>query len=381
MPRHIDSNDAVYLALAQRLDRLPGGFPSTDTGVEFRILRRLFTPGEARLAVHLELIAEEARVVALRAGVKVEEAMSLLESMYQKGLVYRNQPPGKPPRYMIEQFVIGFYEAQVNRLDRDFAHDIEEYASSVILPERWQKAPQLRTIPVGESIHLDLKVMPYESAAGVLAANQVFAIANCICRQQKRLLDQGCTRPLETCLTFGTAAEHYIQSGRGRPITREEAAAILSAAEDAGLVLQPSNDRSPMNICMCCGCCCGVLVNLKRHPKPGTLVSSPFRAVMASDRCTSCGTCEQRCPMDAIQLVDGQTVLDSDRCIGCGLCVSTCPSGALTLSRRPAHEQFPVPANVVRSYLRNGWALGKLGLPELATMAFRSIVDRIRAPH
>ena len=380
IPSQIAQADDVYRALARRLDRLPGGFPPSESGVELRILHRLFTPQEARLAIHLELIAEEARVIAKRAGVQTEEAASHLESMYQKGLVYCNRPPGKPPRYMVEQFVIGFYESQVNRLDRDFARDIEEYASRVITPEQWKKAPRLRTIPVGESIPVDLKVMPYESAAGVLAANNVFAIANCICRQQKRLLDKGCSKPLETCLTFGVAAEHYIQSGRGRSINRQEAAEILSKAEEAGLVLQPSNDRNPLNICTCCGCCCGVPQNLKRHPQPGTLVSSPFRATLNGNLCTGCGTCEQRCPMDAIQLVEGQAVLDSGRCIGCGLCVSTCPSGALSMSRKPTHEQSPVPANVVRTYLRNGWALGKLGLPELVSMVLRSFVDRIRTP-
>ena len=49
----------VYKKLAQHLDNLPGGFPPTETGVELRILRRLFTPEEAELAVHLNLIAEE----------------------------------------------------------------------------------------------------------------------------------------------------------------------------------------------------------------------------------------------------------------------------------------------------------------------------------
>jgi len=43
--------DAHYRRLARHLDTLPGGFPATDTGVHLRILRRLFTPEEASLAV------------------------------------------------------------------------------------------------------------------------------------------------------------------------------------------------------------------------------------------------------------------------------------------------------------------------------------------
>ena len=37
----------VYQDLARHLDNLPAGFPRTETGVEIRILKRLFTPREA----------------------------------------------------------------------------------------------------------------------------------------------------------------------------------------------------------------------------------------------------------------------------------------------------------------------------------------------
>ena len=37
----------VYTRLREHLDRLPAGFPATESGVELRILKRLFTPDEA----------------------------------------------------------------------------------------------------------------------------------------------------------------------------------------------------------------------------------------------------------------------------------------------------------------------------------------------
>lgn len=43
----------IHNRLARHFDRLPGGFPSTDSGVEIRILRRLFSPEQAELACHL----------------------------------------------------------------------------------------------------------------------------------------------------------------------------------------------------------------------------------------------------------------------------------------------------------------------------------------
>ena len=37
----------VYEKLAKHLDNLPAGYPSTESGVEMRILKRLFSPEEA----------------------------------------------------------------------------------------------------------------------------------------------------------------------------------------------------------------------------------------------------------------------------------------------------------------------------------------------
>jgi electron transport complex protein RnfB len=41
----------VYKKLAKHLDNLPAGYPSTESGVELRILKRLFTPEEAEIAM------------------------------------------------------------------------------------------------------------------------------------------------------------------------------------------------------------------------------------------------------------------------------------------------------------------------------------------
>jgi hypothetical protein len=106
-------------------------------------------------------------------------------------------------------------------------------------PDLWGKVPQLRTIPVGESVGLQTEVMPYEGAEALVRAQKTFAVANCICRQELRILGEGCDKPLESCLAFGMAAEHSVRTGRGRAIGQEEALTILHRAEEAALVLQP----------------------------------------------------------------------------------------------------------------------------------------------
>lgn len=370
----------VYEALATHLDNLPAGFARTENGVEMRILRRLFTPGDAELAVYLTIIPEGPRVIARRAGIPLSEAASRLEEMDKRGLIMRVQHKDQPPLYMALQYLVGFWEAQVNRLTPELVQDAQEYEFACIKPDHWRKAPQMRTIPVAKSIDVQNEVMPYEMAEELMRTHTSLAVSNCICRQGMRLIGKGCDKPEESCLTLGVAADYIAQSGRGRKISLEESLEILQRADKTGLVLQPDNAKDPFFMCTCCGCCCGVLHAIKRDPKPGRIVSSPFSAGLDASTCKGCGLCTKRCQMEAIRLDEKKAVLDVDRCIGCGLCVSTCPTHSLSLTRKPSAEQADVPKDHIKSAIKVAQARGKLGIGELITMQLKSKLDRLLAP-
>lgn len=368
----------IYKKLADHLDRLPGGFPATPSGVEQRILHRLFRPDQAELAVKLTLIPEEAKVIARRAGISPEQAAQRLEEMSSQGLIFSYGQQGRQ-YYMAAQYVIGIWEYQVNRLDPELIADMNEYIPHLFDMKAWQASPQLRTIPVGRSIGAESEVMDYERAEALVARQDKILVAPCICRREHTLAGHGCDKPEESCLVFGAGVDYYEKNGLGRRIGVEEALAILKRADKAGLVLQPSNAQKIMNICCCCGCCCQVLKSLKRHPRPAELVSSPFVARLDTEACTGCGVCVKRCQMDALSLEDGKAVLRPERCIGCGLCVGTCPGKALKLERKPRERQQPVPRSIVQTYLRLGRVRGKLKPHNLAMAALKSKVDRLLA--
>ena len=350
--------DSIYKTLASHLDQLPGGFPPTANGLELRILRQLFTPEQAALAVHLSLLPEFVQVIASRAGLSPEQTLRLLDKMAASGLILDIQRKGRPPRYMAAQFVVGIWEYQVSRLTPQLARDVEQYLADAFAPELWQKAPQLRTIPIGASLSTPAEVMLYESAEHLLEAHTRFAVAPCICRQEQALLGDGCDKPLETCLLMGTAADLYIRHQRGREISREEALAILRLANQSGLVLQPGNSQNANNICCCCGDCCGVLRIAKRHLQPASVISSAFYAQCDPDLCNLCLTCEDRCQMEAIHTDSGYVVVDLNRCIGCGLCVPTCSMDAMQLIRKPESLQPVVPLNDLENMTQNALRRG-----------------------
>ena len=342
--------EEIYQKLADHLDRLPGGFAPSETGAHLRLLRRLFRPGEAELAVYLTLDLEEARVIAGRANLPLGVAERRLNEMASKGLILSVKPEEGSVRYQAAPFAVGIYEFQVNRLSDGFLQDLGDYWSTTKPRLRPQTIPQMRTIPVGQSIESPLEALPYEQVNELVKAHDRFAVATCICRSRARKLGEGCDAPLETCLLFGDFADFYVRTGRGRSIDRSEVMGLLAKADEANLVLNPTNSRFVAAICCCCGCCCGILKGLQYNPKPSEAVASSFIAELDSETCQGCWTCLDRCQMQAVTADGDRVVLNTDRCIGCGLCVSTCPSGALKLVRKPESAQMDVPVTFFETW-------------------------------
>ncbi|MHA1234668.1 MAG: ATP-binding protein, partial [Promethearchaeota archaeon] len=152
----------------------------------------------------------------------------------------------------------------------------------------------------------------------------------------------------ESCFSFRSAGMAYISRGLGRIITKEEALEIIEQAEREGLVLQAGNSQRPMSLCTCCGCCCNLLVNEKRFDAPAQFFGSNYFAQVDEELCSGCGVCEERCQMDAIDIIDDISNINLDRCIGCGVCVPTCPEDAIKLVEK--EEKMIPPKNTMETY-------------------------------
>ena len=338
--------EKIYQKLAEHLDQLPGGFSSSDSDVDLHLLQRLFSTEEAELAVHLTLDRENAQIIAERASLHVAKTEQRLNEMSNKGLIFSLQPEDGPMLYQAVPFVIGIFEFQVNNLSKGLLRDLAYYWRARKKMSNTEIIPQIRTIPVGESIDPHLEVFSYEQVNELVKSKNNFAVAPCICRRTAKMTGGGCEAPEESCLVFGEWADYYVRDGRGRSIDQSEVYEILARADAANLVLQPSNSKDPSFICCCCGCCCGILGELKNHPRPSEVVASAFIAELESELCTGCWVCLERCQMQALFEEIDRVALDTGRCIGCGLCVSTCPSGALSLVRKPDAEQTQIPATM-----------------------------------
>ncbi len=303
------------------------------------------------MAQLLTLALEPPDAIASRNGLDPAQTAIKLEEMSRKGLIFRLRK-GPQVLYMAAAFIVGIWEFHVNDLDVGLIEDVREFMPYFAKQSSQLKNPQLRTIPVARALPAEQVIMPYEEARRIVSSQDKIAVAPCICRKEHKMMGAGCDRPLESCLVFGPGVGYYEENGLGRPIDRQEALTILEQAEKAGLVLQPSNTQKVSNICTCCGCCCGILKNLKLLPEPANHAASNYFATIDQDLCIGCGTCMDRCQMEAIE-TDGQTSsIIRKRCIGCGLCVTTCPEEAIRLQEKPEAQKSIPPVDRMERFKR-----------------------------
>lgn len=353
----------VYYDLREQLDQYSVGFPATESGVELEILKMIFTEEEAEMYLNLSMMLETPQQVAQRIGRDPDEVAAILERMVDKGQIFRSRK-GDTFKYGAAAFVVGSYEFQVKNMDKRFAELFEKYFIEAFGKQGIARFAPLRTVPVNKTIDHKWEVAPYEDLKQIIQSKDKISVGKCVCRVQQGLIDKGCGKPLEACLQFGSHAEFYVGKGMGRYISSEEAIAILERCDESGLVPQPFVSQDSGGICNCCGDCCGILRSIKFHPKPAEKVLTNYFAEVDPETCSSCGTCLDRCQMEAIRIEDDSpATVDRDRCIGCGLCVTTCPTEAMMLRMKPESERKRPPVTARDYVMQLASARGKSLIP------------------
>lgn len=333
-----------YRRLRQHLNSLPIAFPRTIFGAELRILRRLFSPEEAQLALAMDHKPRTATEIASRLNSRLggsgAEIESRLRTMAAKGAILR-RTPGEDT-YALLPFIVGMYEFQSERLTPEFVKDSIDYMKQGFAFEYLTTAkPQTRIIPVHRALPQTNKIAAYDEFEQLIrAAEGHIAVARCVCRVTADMNGKPCqhTERREVCLALNDFADTAVREGWGRALTVSEALECAHQSLGEGLVLQTSNELNPHFICACCGDCCGLLAMLKAVPRPIEHTATNYEVELVPDSCIACGVCVKKCPMDALHLIATRDIplLDStqERCIGCGVCTVVCPVAAVRLVPR-----------------------------------------------
>ena len=379
----VKKEDRPYIMLQRHLDRQAVGFPATRSGAEIRILKHIFSPGEAEIATCLTYKPEPIETVFARSKnilASPAELAEALDRIEKKGGIETRIIDGKKHYYNLP-LVVGMYELQSGRLTPEFMSDFDQYTRNIKFGLEYlaTERPQLRTIPVGRSIRPTNHVSTFDQVAELLQqAHPPFAVIECLCRRKKEMEGKRCkiTARKETCLGMGQTAAAILAVRGGLEITREEAVALIEQNQKEGLVLQPSNTKRPEFICSCCGCCCGVLSIHKMVPKPLDFWAANFHAAVDQTLCDGCGACEKRCQVGAVRAEAKKqpAKVRLDLCIGCGLCVAACPKKAMSLKENRVETVPPE----TRDELYDIIMAGKKGRLAKLKLLGRITLDSIR---
>lgn len=332
--------DEAYKKLAEVLDTLPNGFPASENGVEIKMLKKIFDPDQAELFCDLKLTFETAQQIAERTGRPLEGLEEKLSIMSDRGQI-QSIPLGEIKVYRLLPWVFGVYEMQRPHLDRELVEMFEEYHPFYSQQFFRGKPQQFQIIPIEKEISLKQEALPHERVSSIIENSQSFAVFDCICKKEKKIIDQGCKKPMQVCTAYAPVPGIFENSPHYRVISKEEAQKILQMAEEAALVHLTYNTASgQFFICNCCGCCCGVLRAINDFGIPaGSVVNSHYYAQIDPELCAACGTCaNERCQVQAIEEGEEAYQVIKTKCIGCGLCVGTCPMEAIKLVRKEAAE-------------------------------------------
>jgi len=352
--------EEAYLRLAEVLDTLPNGFPKTDTGVEIKLLKKIFRPEDVELFCDLKLNFETAEQISERTGRPLEGLEDHLIEMRQRGQIFGANIGGIMVFKMVP-WAFGIYELQLPHMDRELAEMCDEFMK-IWKNQFFRKKPQLmQAIPIEKEIKNKQIALPYEQVSNIIENSQSFAVFDCICKKEKHLLGHGCDKPVEVCTGYAPIPGVFDDSPVHRSITKEEAYAVLNKAEEAGLVHLTWNlESGHYFICNCCGCCCHVLTSINDMGiNASDVINSYYYAEIDPDECTVCNTCiDERCQVGAIEEGEDFNQVIREKCIGCGLCVTTCPADAIKLIHKDPEEIIAPPKDEMEWYEKRAKEVG-----------------------
>ena len=358
-------NHDIYEKLAAAQEALPHGFPRTPSGVEIKLIKKAFTPEEVWLAGQLTRTAETAAEIAQRVGRDLAEVTTLLESLIPRRLVRLDSPgmsaPGLAPevqgekKYRLGPFLVGWYEANMRLLDKEFAELFEQYViegggEKILAP----RPGVLGVVPVRGSLTPEQMAVlePHLDIDAHFQRHERFLVIPCVCIRERELQGhRDCTLPMKRCGFVGLPPQTPLSE---TVLDRNEASELLGELEQQGHVhlafygfTMGAETPQFVGTCNCCACCCGVLHGQKISGVAEGPQRSNYRAVIDPEECVACGACQERCPVDAIADHEhGKSRVERSKCIGCGVCVIGCATDAIEMEPVSAAEWFHVPSSM-----------------------------------
>jgi len=158
----MESNADVYRRLQRHIDNMPVAFPESESGLDIKLLKHLFTPEEAKIALELSALPEPLERIHKRlkkTGISIDDLENTLDNLVEKGSILGGkffERKGAGKYYSKALLAIGMYELQAGKLTKDLEKNFQGYMDEKFYKViHSKKTSQMRTIPVRKGVNIE----------------------------------------------------------------------------------------------------------------------------------------------------------------------------------------------------------------------------------
>lgn len=351
---------SAYKSLEERINQLPMGAPPSET--LYKILELLFSRKEAELVAQLPVRPFTVKTASDIWKIDELSAHKILDELAKRAILFDIDNNGTQ-QYMLPPPMAGFFEFALMRVRNDIDQKVlsELYHQYLNVEEDFVKdlffATETRQgrVFVQEGVlsnDNEVHILDFERASHVIKTASHISVSMCYCRHKNYHLGKPCSKPMDTCLSFGNTAATLIKHNYSRKIDASEALEILHMSYENNLVQCGENVRNDVSfMCNCCGCCCEALVSARKFGMLHPVETTNFIPKVNDNSCIGCGKCAKECPIGAIEVIsiensDGtkrkMAKVNEDVCLGCGICARVCFKNSILLESRGKKIVTPV---------------------------------------
>ena len=252
--------------------------------------------------------------IARRAKMSIAKTKEILHEITAIGLVVQVIVPKVGLEiYLLPPYTPGIFEFLLSNKPFVEAHPEIAYAfhqhATTSQEEHAMNTPMgagvMRVIPVESAIPADAQKVDNERCSKYIEDNEGHLnIAPCQCRRVRRMMGEGAGDLDEDyCLFMGRIADLFTHNGWGRPVSVDEAKAIIKRADDIGCVHQITTLHSGETFAICnCQVESCLALGVTQYFNTPAFTKSNYVAEIDPEKCVACGRCTDHCANNAIKM-------------------------------------------------------------------------------
>ncbi len=293
-----------------------GHYKITPDCAEYKVFEQWMTDEQITLLLAIKGAMKPNFVggIARRAGMDKEKARQMLHELTEIGLLVQVLVPKigleiyLQPLYTPGVFEFLLLNEPFCRAHPEIAYAFEQHATDS-QTEHAMNTPMgagiMRVIPVENAIPAEAQQIDKERVSYYIEKNADHLCAlPCQCRRVRKLMGEGAGDMDESfCLFMGHCADMFINLGRGKKLTKEEAYEMMRHVEEIGCVHQITTleDGNTFAICNCQPESC-LALGVTQYFNTPAFTQSNYVAEIDREKCVACGQCVDKCANNAIKL-------------------------------------------------------------------------------